>query len=202
MSTPATNHRHPPAALCGLLALTSAALLAWTTAGATAQPACGCAAPAPADALARSTAVFEGTVLGAEAQEGVTRIRFSVTRTWRGPEREQLEVQTAGGCGLSVAQGAAYLVYATGAADALQSDRCGGTKPMAEADPDLRVIGIGAVPVDPPKKADEGAQPEPPARGGCASCRIGTATQGHPPALAATMSLFVALAWRRRNKRG
>lgn len=150
----------------------------------------------------RASAVFEGTAEEIRSRDGGPRVQFRVTRSWRGPEREVLTVTTpqADGCGLSAAVGSTYLIYASGPDDALRADRCGGSKPISDAQQDLNVIGIGAVPVEPPSKDTPAAKSEPPARGGCASCHVG----GHAAdasGLGLALATIVAMRLRRRRAR-
>ena len=67
----------------------------------------------------------------------------------------------------------AYLDEACNTNTALRADILS----MLEAEADLVMLGVGAVPVDAPAESEREDDPEPPARGGCASCNIGAPTQ-------------------------
>jgi hypothetical protein len=109
------------------------------------------------EALSESTAVFSGKVVEIDrpslpltssiAPETVT---FRVSESWKGPERDTLEVKTpvsGASCGYSFRSGEGYLVYASEAsmveAEGLEVLLCGETKPLSEAGADLEVLGDG-----------------------------------------------------------
>jgi len=72
-----------------------------------------------------------------------------VSEVWKGPQRETLEVSTAGGpaagaaCGYPFKEGQVYLVFADEGKQGLQVDSCGGTQRLTEAQADLEVLGNG-----------------------------------------------------------
>ena len=144
--------------------------------------ACECTTLSPADARRGAVAVFEGRVVSVSpvvVEEGTSTlsVEFSVARAWKGVEHERVTVHTlvdAAACGFTFSPDESYLVYATAHADGLLVDRCGRTRLAAEAEGDLRVLGMGVTPVE-PKNADDDERAEPPARGGCAGCVIGDA---------------------------
>ena len=123
-------------------------------------------------------------------------------------EQEHAEITTASSsaaCGIPFAVGQNYLIYASGDGRDLGVDLCSRTRPIEQADEDLRVIGLGATPVDPHAPASEksvntiSAQPRPATKGGCASCSIGT--PGHDARVPGFAALACALWLARRATR-
>ncbi|MDY6911282.1 MAG: hypothetical protein SVM79_02855, partial [Chloroflexota bacterium] len=120
------------------------------------QPAtaCSCAEVAnPAEALEQASAVFSGRVLSLECPSGlvhssadpVTAV-FEVDTVWKGPQQSRIVVTTAlmdSSCGFEFRIGRSYLVYAYGAEDDLQTDRCTRTRLLMEAQEDLESLGDG-----------------------------------------------------------
>jgi hypothetical protein len=169
--------------------LGASALLASAPGWRSTAAACDCAPLTPSAAYRRADAVFEGRVRGLEpsAQAGAPqRVRFEVVRAWKGVGHEQLELTTAAnaGCGAELALDHSYFVYAVEQEGHLMLGPCSRTRPMADADEDLQALGMGVTPVDPKLDAPDAGQPKkphrPPARGGCASCQIASATRGAP----------------------
>lgn len=131
--------------------------------------ACSCAAQAGSreevveGELSRSDAVFAGEVI--ETQEPSSpassvdpeTVTFAVSEVWKGEEAETLEVKTPvseASCGYPFEPGESYLVYASTDAElvgsnGLQVGLCGETRPLADADEDLAVLGSGATPGSP-----------------------------------------------------
>lgn len=153
--------------------------------GSTRARACDCPVQSLADALASSAAVFEGKVTRiASAGEGASAslsVELLVVRAWKGVESETITVSTptdAAACGFAFTPNESYLVYAALNGDALRVDRCGRTRPAADAEADLPALGLGVTPVEPKNDEQAEASPsEPPARGGCAGCVVGSATR-------------------------
>ena len=209
MSTPT---RHPTAYFCGhflrTAALVAALVAQASPAAANQSGVCTCKSPTPQEALDSSTAVFEGRVVGhLDTMDGTVRTTLEVTRTWRGPEAETLHLATPtpDACDLELEVGTTYLVYAAGPVDALRTDGCSGTKPIEQARADLTLLGVGAVAFDVPVVETGGdhdkPKPEPPARGGCASCHIGARQQPATPGyLVAILSLLFARVLRRGRR--
>jgi hypothetical protein len=190
----------PIAASLPLIATCLAVLL---TAPSTSH-ACKCAPPPEvAEALAQSSAVFEGQVTQVNTTETELEVSLRVTRAWKGVDTETVRVRTrkdSAACGVEFSVDQVWLVYANqtteDAAIALQVLRCGRSRLAADAGDDLTVLGLGVVPVAPREPApatspDAGAtkpadsnQPKPldPAANGCASCAVGR-SQNAPPAL-------------------
>ncbi len=150
--------------------------------------ACDCAALAPAQAYRRADAVFEGRVLAIEpAKAGAPKAgaaphvaQLAVVRAWKGVQREQVELllpHAGAKCDTDLAPQTSYLVYATEHDGGLELQPCSGTRPIAQADADLRALGMGVTPFEPgrgqPDAGAASAPPQPPARGGCASCAVG-----------------------------
>jgi len=168
--------------------------------------ACKCLPLSPLEAFAQATAVFEGRVLSVSeviAEPAPHRdITLEAVRAWKGVEGERVTVRTpsdSAACGVELAVGASYFVYASPSDGTLSVSACGRTRPMAQADEDLQVHGMGQTPVDP--KADPlppTPRDEPPARGGCASCAV-RAGDTHAP-FAALLALAVPLLRSRRRR--
>ena len=123
--------------------------------------ACSCATtPPPRKALREAKAVFVGEVISKEvfevtgnfgAQE-VVRVKFAVSRVWKGVAGAEAVVLTSGyepACGYHFEKGKKYLVYAYpdrwGLAG-LETGICNRTRGLAEAARDLRAIGKGGKP--------------------------------------------------------
>jgi hypothetical protein len=110
--------------------------------------ACSCSAPpAPMDALASATAVFEGYVLDVSVDsQGLRRtVRFQVLRAWKGVHADTI-VQVVTGtqsslCGVDVAAHTSVLVYAAGSADALTMALCSRTRPSLQDMGDFTALG-------------------------------------------------------------
>jgi hypothetical protein len=174
---------------------------------------------APAQSFEQAVAVFEGYVVeirepdpgqrGASAQR---HVRMQVARAWKGMESEQAEVGTASAseaCGYSFRVGQGYLVYASAADGQLRVSSCSRTRILAEADEDIRLLGMGATPVDPKTPNPLGAsaekaraQPEPVRPHGCASCSVAAGGEGASGACVLAI-LGATIGWRsqRRNRR-
>jgi MYXO-CTERM domain-containing protein len=128
--------------------------------------------------LKAALAVFEGRVEKLSAREdGRISATLGVVRAWKGVDRERLALATpaASDCGVRFERGQSYLLFAVAEkhGDGLATTRCTGTKPMSDAGDDLDLLGMGATPFEPRELAAEPASPQPPARGGCASCAAG-----------------------------
>ncbi|MGD8860941.1 MAG: MYXO-CTERM sorting domain-containing protein [Myxococcales bacterium] len=160
--------------------------------------ACSCRSPAPpAEAREAAAAVFEGRVISVERGEpagGPVRVKLSVVRTFGGDLGEVVTVRTGGSsaaCGFGFQQDQSYLVYASEHDGQLQVSLCSRTRAMADAAEDLKVLGLGATPVDPHGPTSlppESERKQPPAQGGCAGCAT------HIPTPGATLPILLALA--------
>ena len=218
----------------GLGALAAWAI--WALGGAVIFPAqaraCSCVQMSPADALAASVAVFEAKVTAIAPgpappafQARSLRVTLRVTRGWKGLDQEEvLTVHTAGNgalCGYAFEVGQSYLVYAHGELADLTVSLCSRTRPMADAEQDLKELGLGVVPVQPtateavagpatqqPKvrqvvtptseqaTTTRVARP-PPGQGGCASCSVGAPREAAGAGLLLALGLLAARVARR-----
>ena len=126
--------------------------------------ACSCAFPASASPqeitqqeLSRSDAVFAGEAVDIDKPQPVTssiapmKVTFQVSETWKGAERETLDVQTAvsdASCGYPFDEGESYLVFASKGIfceeGELEVGLCGSTKPLSGAETELAALGPGA----------------------------------------------------------
>jgi hypothetical protein len=181
--------------------------------------ACSCLQRSPAEAYEQAVAVFEGHVIDLQRLEPAAgqqipelKVRFAVVRSWKGMEQEQVELTTASdsaGCGVPFTKDGDYLVYASASANGLSASLCSRTRAITEATEDLRVLGMGATPVDPHLPSDEtggkatpaASQPKPlePAHGGCAGCVLTQGRQQTPvPATWLALGSLAVLRLRRR----
>lgn len=159
--------------------------------------ACTCVPnPPPATALAESDAVFAGRII--ELSRGTDPIapiiaKFEVSRVWKGPVTEIVEVRTprdSAACGLSFAPGTEWLVYADRVEGSLTASLCSRSTQMAYAAEDLAALGPGTPPNATP--------PTPPGAGGCA-CSL-NATDGEAPWGALAMLAAAAVTRLRRRR--
>lgn len=99
------------------------------------------------EAYSRAGAVFAGKVAGIESQQPASdsmepiRVTFGVSKTWKGPWAQTLEVNTAASsasCGYEFRAGREYLVYAS---EDMQVSLCSETKPLSAAEVDLDTLG-------------------------------------------------------------
>jgi hypothetical protein len=136
-----------------------------------AAAACSCVMPPPPkQALADSSAVFEGKILRVDHTPEKHRLmaRFAVSRWWKGGGSAETSVATidiGSMCGLAFAVGEEWLIYASGADDGLSTGLCTRTKKSADAGADRKALGAGK-PADPNKPsptpaADPPAEPAP-----------------------------------------
>lgn len=183
--------------------------------------ACKCAEPkGPSDALASAQAVFQGEVSAIRESGEDLIVTLRVPKAWKGiVSAEQVRVRTrkdSAACGFRFVQGEHYLVYAQ-ALDpeqdgvALQVLRCGRTRALADAEPDLRELGLGAIPVElhapheetEPKSNAVERRRDQPAAGGCASCSAHPARAASRLGISVIAGLGLLLHWRRgRPQRG
>lgn len=123
--------------------------------------ACSCAAtPPPRQALKEATSVFVGEVISKEifdvkdefGTQPVVRVRFAVSRIWKGIEGVEVVVHTSGyeiACGFNFEKGKKYLVYAypdRWKLGVLETGICNRTRKLESAAKDLRAIGKGTKP--------------------------------------------------------
>ena len=115
--------------------------------------ACSCAAPAsPEEALARASAVFSGEVteitrplldrIGLTAS-GTHEVKFRVIKAWKGVAGPEFVVRTqltGEACGYTFALGGAYLVFVREILPGIETGICTGTRDLADADAEVRVL--------------------------------------------------------------
>ena len=121
--------------------------------------ACSCLPTTPQQNYKNSKAVFTGKVIDIVDHSDSTpvasgslagfKIRFEVSNVWKGKiEKQQLVLtsDSSASCGYSFEKGKEYLVYASNQGSQLETGLCSGTKPLANARPDLAVLGRGTTP--------------------------------------------------------
>src|SRR5690242_478124 len=111
--------------------------------------ACKCAPLTPVQAKEAATAVFEGHVVEVTEVPGPPgpqrTVRLKVVRAWKGVTAEELVITTpaeSAACGVELAKDQSYLVYASQQDDTLRVHSCSRTRPLAEAEEDLNVLGM------------------------------------------------------------
>lgn len=143
-----------------LLALVMSLLLVTVDAGP--AYACSCMDVPLKNDIRKADALFSGEVRSidekATAGSGVMaapgRITFAVEDSWKGVTTETVDVYGQGdgvNCYNLFEEGETYLVYASRAKEAdapLKNIGCGETRPLAGAEPDLRLLGppVGGLP--------------------------------------------------------
>ena len=127
--------------------------------------ACSCVPPGPPEmALQEATAVFSGKVTDRQIGQRLhfafrypfihlyqagAKFTFAVSEIWKGAPYETIIINTGtggGDCGLGLRTGEEYLIYAYGEQNALGSNICTRTRPLANASEDIAILGTG----DPP----------------------------------------------------
>jgi hypothetical protein len=122
--------------------------------------ACSCAPPGPLDEdLTTAAAVFTGKVVGLDESIGGSgpissadpmKVTFQVYTVWKGSVSQTTTVTTArsgSSCGYTFEKGGEYIVYAHGPENNLSVSLCSRTQPLATAEDDLAVLGVGAAPL-------------------------------------------------------
>jgi hypothetical protein len=210
------------------LALSLATLSALVLGAPSRSLACKCAEPPPpTEALAQSTAVFEGQVTQLNATADELEVTLRVTRAWKGAdkEKETIRVRTrkdSAACGVPFEAGQSWLVYANqttehDSAITLSVLRCGRSRLAEEASEDFAALGLGVVtvsprdpaatpPAEPAKPLAAPAQPGQsetiePAAGGCASCSLGRAPSERPSFAGFGVTLLAAIVIARSRRR-
>lgn len=129
--------------------------------------ACKCMLPEIAEARDDASALFEGRVVSLERQEdpnSITdrRVTLAVVRSWKAlHDVERVDVYTnssTAACGYPFEENTSYLVYARESEGRLHVSLCSRTRPVAEAEKDLVVLGAGATPVHIEPKRRGGGQ--------------------------------------------
>jgi len=109
-----------------------------------------CSCPQPVDhatkELGRHQSVFAGTVAKVEGEADAARVTFEVARVYKGPRRKTLTLASSGtpGCAVGFEAGKEYLVFADGTAESLATDRCAGTRTLAQAGRSVRQLDLHA----------------------------------------------------------
>jgi hypothetical protein len=178
--------------------------------------ACTCAEQTIEEAVKNSAAIFEGRVIeikvGADENGVSTRtnqIRFRIVRSWKGVQQEEIIVRTMNNeaaCGYGFRANQSYLVFADGNSSGLLAGLCSRTKPIEKADEEIRVLGMGEVPVSPQLTEQEKrvlipSARRPAERAGCASCGVLSSRGTNMGTLGVIAFLFVYCYWRRCEKR-
>jgi hypothetical protein len=122
--------------------------------------ACSCLPTTPQQSLKNSGTVFAGRVIdvidASEKNPEISRpllgfeVIFEVSKVWKGKVEKQQVVLTSSSsasCGYYFEKGKEYLVYASTQGTQLETGLCSGTKPLANARPDLAVLGRGKAPI-------------------------------------------------------
>jgi hypothetical protein len=115
--------------------------------------ACSCVSPgSPTEELAKSTAVFEGLVLGSNSVAAgpsiyTRHVRFQVLKSWKGVEADTIASigvpsGSSAGCGFdSMTDGSTWLVYAREVEGALTTSLCSRSLPRESAASDRLELG-------------------------------------------------------------
>jgi hypothetical protein len=122
--------------------------------GASEAHACTCALVSTERQIKTSDAMFSGEVVSIEPGEraanvsppSLGRVTFEVEDSWEGGLEGTVDVYGHGpgaSCGIKFDEGKSYLVYArrSGGGDSLQTGLCDSTKPLEQAEDDLRLLG-------------------------------------------------------------
>ncbi len=135
--------------------------------------ACSCITPgSPQEELAKSAAVFAGSVVSVKEHEPFlkimqsstdpTAVEFAVSEVWKGPVGRTSSFSTArlgASCGFTFAEGKEYIVYSR---DGANVSLCSRTTLISDAEEDLDALGEGNSP-DEVSNPQDGAS----SSGGC-----------------------------------
>jgi hypothetical protein len=130
------------------VAVSAALLMGLAAARLCAEDSCSC--PQPLDhatkEMGRHQSVFAGTVAKVEGEADAARVTFDVARVYKGPRRKTLTLGSPAtpGCAVGFEAGREYLVFADGAAESLATDRCAGTRTLAQAGRSVRQLDLHA----------------------------------------------------------
>jgi MYXO-CTERM domain-containing protein len=193
-----------------------AAALAITVVSIQPKPAAACSCvppPPPAESLEASAAVFEAEVKALAQPDDPPWVRATmrVIRAWKGASSPEVTVITAASsaaCGLELAVGDRWLIYASEVDGELHAGLCSRSAVSRSAEADFSALGAPAfgseaappsdpepAPAAPPTEPPSAAPPPEASAGGCAGC---TTAPGSPGAAAALL-LLACLARRRRR---
>ena len=139
----------------GLLAVALAANLFVAAFFASSAHPCTCASVSPERQIKASDAVFSGEVVGIDENDllqgaglSLGKVTFDVRDAWKGASGNSIVVYGYGleaSCGIEFENDGSYLVYAHrsngDAGKPLETSLCEGTKPLSDAETDLRVLG-------------------------------------------------------------
>lgn len=109
---------------------------------------CVCVSTTIPQKIEQAQSLFSGKVIGRTA----TQIRFKVQKWWKGaPYFETFiyaDSKVITSCDVSFKNGETYLVYAfrSSPENKLETNQCTGTKELAAADEDLKILGKGKPP--------------------------------------------------------
>jgi len=108
---------------------------------------CVCVPTTPAQQIQQSKTIFSGKVMGRTA----TTIRFKVQKWWKGTRYHEVSIfadsKIITDCDVTFQDGETYLIYAYRSVEnRLETNQCTGTKQLASADEDLKILGKGKMP--------------------------------------------------------
>ncbi len=109
---------------------------------------CVCVPTTTLQKIEQAQSVFSGKVIGRTA----TKIRFKVQKWWKGARSYETFIyadsKVITSCDVSFKNGGTYLVYAFSSSpeNRLETNQCTGTKELAAADEDLKILGKGKPP--------------------------------------------------------
>ena len=176
----------------------------WFLAAPAPSHACSCITPgSPQEELAKSAAVFAGSVVSVKEHEPFlkimqsstdpTAVEFAVSEVWKGPVGRTSSFSTArlgASCGFTFAEGKEYIVYSR---DGANVSLCSRTTLISDAEEDLDALGEGNPPDDEASNPQDGAS----SSGGCS---MASAASGASPDLA-MLGLAAAIVWGGFRKR-
>ncbi|MGD6778888.1 hypothetical protein ACQCT3_00475 [Sutcliffiella horikoshii] len=114
--------------------------------------ACSCLPPGtPQEELSKMDAVLTGKVLEVEENNSTTKVKLSVSETWKGVKTKEVVVYTAmdsAACGVNFEKDKDYLVYAHLEDGEYTTYLCSRTAELTQAQSDLKELGEGTVPTD------------------------------------------------------
>ncbi|MGI8639888.1 MAG: hypothetical protein ACR2MG_08025 [Pyrinomonadaceae bacterium] len=109
---------------------------------------CVCVPTTISQKIEQAQSVFSGKAIG----RTTTKIRFKVQKWWKGTPNSGIFIyadsKVITSCDVSFKNGATYLVYAfkSSPENKLETNQCTGTKELAAADEDLKILGKGKLP--------------------------------------------------------
>ncbi len=109
---------------------------------------CVCVSATIPQKIEQAHTVFSGEIIGRTA----TKIRFKVQKWWKGTPYYETFIyadnKVITSCNVPFKNGETYLVYAfrSSPENKLETNQCTGTKELAAADDDLKILGKGKSP--------------------------------------------------------